>query len=252
MNGRVYDPTLGRFLSADPHIQSPYSTQSYNRYSYVSNNPLKYTDPSGYFLGGLFKSIFKAISKIVKAVSSILPGYNLILKPAVRALAKIPLLDAAVQGAVCFYGGMSICAQYSGLKTYALTGSLKHSLKAAASTYISAKVAKGIGDKYVHQAEFLSNEHVKKVVLHGVTQGVISEIQGGSFKTGFVSAAFTQFAAPKVHGRFGDGLSGTAAAMVVGGTASAIGEGNLLMVLLVPVLYGYSMKSLYQKNWFIL
>ncbi len=49
MNGRVYDPTLGRFLSADPHVQSPYNSQSYNRYSYVLNNPLKYTDPSGYF-----------------------------------------------------------------------------------------------------------------------------------------------------------------------------------------------------------
>ncbi|RXJ68309.1 hypothetical protein CRV08_08645 [Halarcobacter ebronensis] len=29
MNGRVYDPTTGRFLSADPNIQSPYDTQSY-------------------------------------------------------------------------------------------------------------------------------------------------------------------------------------------------------------------------------
>ncbi|CAC9424010.1 hypothetical protein [uncultured Gammaproteobacteria bacterium] len=47
MNGRVYDPQIGRFLSADPYIQAPYNTQSYNRYSYVMNNPLKYTDPSG-------------------------------------------------------------------------------------------------------------------------------------------------------------------------------------------------------------
>ncbi|VVH66721.1 Rhs family protein-like precursor, partial [uncultured Gammaproteobacteria bacterium] len=31
MNGRVYDPQIGRFLSADPYIQN---TQSYNRYSY--------------------------------------------------------------------------------------------------------------------------------------------------------------------------------------------------------------------------
>ncbi|VVM18114.1 hypothetical protein BSPWISOXPB_1307 [uncultured Gammaproteobacteria bacterium] len=43
MNGRVYDPQIGRFLSADPYIQSPYNTQSYNRYSYTINNPLKYT-----------------------------------------------------------------------------------------------------------------------------------------------------------------------------------------------------------------
>ena len=47
MNGRVYDPELGRFMSADPFVQAPYNSQSYNRYSYVFNNPLSFTDPSG-------------------------------------------------------------------------------------------------------------------------------------------------------------------------------------------------------------
>ncbi|MDJ0947274.1 MAG: RHS repeat-associated core domain-containing protein, partial [Kiloniellales bacterium] len=47
MNGRVYDPVLGRFLSADPFVPSPTATQSFNRYSYVGNNPLSYTDPTG-------------------------------------------------------------------------------------------------------------------------------------------------------------------------------------------------------------
>jgi RHS repeat-associated protein len=48
MNGRVYDPVLGRFLSPDPIVQSPYDTQGLNRYAYVRNNPLRYTDPSGF------------------------------------------------------------------------------------------------------------------------------------------------------------------------------------------------------------
>jgi hypothetical protein len=48
MNGRVYDPDLGRFISADPMVQAPGNGQSLNRYSYVWNNPLAYTDPSGY------------------------------------------------------------------------------------------------------------------------------------------------------------------------------------------------------------
>ncbi|PJB54773.1 MAG: hypothetical protein CO098_19885, partial [Bacteroidetes bacterium CG_4_9_14_3_um_filter_41_19] len=48
MNGRIYDPRLGRFMSPDPFVQSPTNTQNYNRYSYCINNPLKYTDPSGY------------------------------------------------------------------------------------------------------------------------------------------------------------------------------------------------------------
>ncbi len=48
MNGRVYDPRIGRFTSADPIVQSPYQTASLNRFSYVFNNPLSFTDPSGF------------------------------------------------------------------------------------------------------------------------------------------------------------------------------------------------------------
>ncbi|MBR3456125.1 MAG: VCBS repeat-containing protein [Bacteroidaceae bacterium] len=47
MNGRLYDPDLGRFLSPDDYVQIPDLSQSFNRYSYCLNNPLKYTDPSG-------------------------------------------------------------------------------------------------------------------------------------------------------------------------------------------------------------
>ena len=56
MNGRLYDPYLQRFLSPDPFVQAPNNSQSYNRYSYCMNNPLMYTDPSGYsWLGDRWK-----------------------------------------------------------------------------------------------------------------------------------------------------------------------------------------------------
>ena len=45
--GQIYDPKFGRFLQADPFVQDPLNTQSLNRYSYVWNNPLNATDPSG-------------------------------------------------------------------------------------------------------------------------------------------------------------------------------------------------------------
>jgi RHS repeat-associated protein len=48
MNGRIYDPLLGRMLSSDVLVQDPGSLQSFNRYSYVANNPLSLTDPSGF------------------------------------------------------------------------------------------------------------------------------------------------------------------------------------------------------------
>lgn len=51
MNGRLYDPMLGRFLSPDNYVQMPDFSQSFNRYSYCVNNPLKFNDPSGELFG---------------------------------------------------------------------------------------------------------------------------------------------------------------------------------------------------------
>jgi RHS repeat-associated protein len=48
MNGRVFDPRIGRFVQPDPIVQAPFFSQSYNRYAYVFNSPLSFTDPSGF------------------------------------------------------------------------------------------------------------------------------------------------------------------------------------------------------------
>ncbi len=48
MNARFYVPGLGRFASADTIVPDPNNPQSFNRYSYVYNNPLKMIDPSGH------------------------------------------------------------------------------------------------------------------------------------------------------------------------------------------------------------
>lgn len=48
MVGRVQDAVTGRWLSADPYIPDVMAPQSYNRYSYVDNNPVTYIDPTGF------------------------------------------------------------------------------------------------------------------------------------------------------------------------------------------------------------
>lgn len=48
MNGRIFDPTLGVFLQADPLIQQQANLQNYQRYGYCLNNPLTCVDPSGH------------------------------------------------------------------------------------------------------------------------------------------------------------------------------------------------------------
>jgi hypothetical protein len=48
MNGRIYDPVIGKMMSADPTVPNPTDAQAYNRYAYVLNNPLSLTDPTGF------------------------------------------------------------------------------------------------------------------------------------------------------------------------------------------------------------
>jgi len=55
MNGRIYDPLIARFLSADPFVQEPDNSQNLNRYSYCLNNPLAITDPSGFDFWSMLK-----------------------------------------------------------------------------------------------------------------------------------------------------------------------------------------------------
>ena len=48
MKGRMYDPKVGRFLTTDPVVSDPLSSQHWNPYSYVGNNPLNFVDPTGF------------------------------------------------------------------------------------------------------------------------------------------------------------------------------------------------------------
>jgi len=64
MNERAYDYKLRRFLSVDPFIQSPGNSQSMNPYSYIMNNPLAGTDPSGYVSQTDVKD--KVTTKVIK------------------------------------------------------------------------------------------------------------------------------------------------------------------------------------------
>jgi len=48
MNARYYMPQIGRFISPDTIVPEPSNPQSFNRYAYVLNSPMNYTDPTGH------------------------------------------------------------------------------------------------------------------------------------------------------------------------------------------------------------
>jgi hypothetical protein len=81
MGARWYDPSLNRFLSPDSIIPQPGNPQSLNRYSYVYNNPLGYTDPSGHaptpnWLTNLQKKISMLANEILRRPAGGTPGSN--------------------------------------------------------------------------------------------------------------------------------------------------------------------------------
>ena len=66
MNGRVYDALVGRMISPDPTVPDPMNAQAWNRYSYVGNDPLAFTDPSGFsWLSSFFHSVGNFFSSLL-------------------------------------------------------------------------------------------------------------------------------------------------------------------------------------------
>ncbi|MBI3852883.1 MAG: hypothetical protein HY298_21725 [Verrucomicrobia bacterium] len=75
-NARYYDPELGRFIQPDSMVPGAANPQNLNRYSYVNNNPLNLTDPSGHgaFFSGLLRAWGNAFSSPQSIVTGVLSG----------------------------------------------------------------------------------------------------------------------------------------------------------------------------------
>lgn len=79
MNARLYDPVLHRFLQPDNYVQDLFNTQNFNRYGYVLNNPLLYTDPTGEYIlvDDIVAAVFGGIINLtVNAIQGNLGGHG--------------------------------------------------------------------------------------------------------------------------------------------------------------------------------
>jgi RHS repeat-associated protein len=266
MGGRVYDAVIGRFLTADPIVQHEAGSQSYNRYSYVQNNPLSLTDPTGYsiagdILGYLVVGVF-GIEGVRESTMDWLranpEAAQVIVAVAAVVVTVVTLgvgtgfLYAGV-GATQFFFASVVAGAAGGFTSGALstaiaggTGSqiLSAGLKGAAVGAISAAITFGIGHgmpldggKFGSFGQALGFEAggvgdtIATGLAHGVAQGAIGEATGGDFVSGFVSG-FAGHLSGTLTGGLEDvkGIGGiairTMIAATIGGTAAELTGGS--------------------------
>ena len=190
MGGRVYDPEIGRFLSPDPFVQYPGSAQGMNRYAYVGNNPLSFTDPSGYF-----RKTLKKIGKAVGFAMNFVPGMQF----------SNVLLHGFVSGFLV--GG----------------GRLKSGLMGMASAGLASRIG-GIDG-----LNNLTRSALHGLAQGAVTRaggGRFGDGALGAFAGSALSFIPERVAGPYGAGGEGAKIARMVAAATVGGTASAIGGGK--------------------------
>ena len=228
MNGRIYDPTLGRFLQADPHVQAPSNMQNYNRYSYVLNNPMSMTDPSGYFFDKLFKGFNKMLGDFAPIVSIAIGFY---MGPWAAGYFNSAIVGGAVTGFVA--GGIatgSLKGAWNGALSGAMFGAISSWADGMSAGNFKSMVVDGkweLLDKIQNYGgNFLTTGQIAKVIAaHALTGGVLADLQGGKFGHGFFSAGFTK----ATMGSFVSGktsFSNAVKSAVIGGTASVISGGK--------------------------
>jgi len=208
MNGRVYDPFLGRFLSADVVIQSLGVSESINPYSYAWNAPLRYIDPSGHSLLG----IVGALVGIAVAVFA---------PEAVTFLAGSAETFSATE--LAFIGGFA--GGFIG--TYITTGSLSASLTAGMIGGVTGGLFAELG-----QAADLENwTSFERVLGHAAVGCFSGAVSSGNCGNGALSAALSEAALdlhivqPQSVGVWGS-FKGAAEMGLIGGSVSALSGNN--------------------------
>ena len=105
MKGRMYDAKLGRFLSTDPYIQALGNTQSLNRYSYVLNNPLSLTDPTGYYSWDDFK---EDVAGGYNGVKDFVQNNNEVVGGVVAVVGAVIMIWEPTTGGIIMIAGLNL------------------------------------------------------------------------------------------------------------------------------------------------
>ncbi len=270
MNGRLYDPSLGRMCGADPYVQTPENLQNYNRYSYVLNNPLSQIDPSGHIIIGLILALGAAIIGAIGAVISAVVAFVaylavlaaqfvvMVVGAAAKAFGAMggALMAAAKAGIAKVAAGVTlkkiglgalISATYNGVQTAINGGSFSDILKAAAIGAVTGAVGAVTGGFLHGFGEAIGgalgkagmNKLAAKVAgkiihagAHGLAGGGMTAAQGGSFQDGFIGSAIGAGVSAVTGSIPGlDALEGDGSMKIVARTAVASISGGVASAL---------------------
>ncbi|MBN2612907.1 MAG: hypothetical protein JXB00_15230 [Bacteroidales bacterium] len=209
MNGRFYDPVLGMFISPDPYVQDPSSSQNFNRYAYCLNNPLIYTDPDGEFFIPML--IGAAVSVITNGINNVVHHQSFF-----KGVGKAALIGG-IGGAFSFGIGQAAMGM-SGFGKVAFQ-TLAHShLGGMMSGFNGGSYSSGflsgafgslaaIGTGTLLQNSSNFNQAIGMIGGGAVSGGIGSVIAGGNFWDGFRNGAISSGLNHGIHsGSFGEGL----------------------------------------------
>lgn len=226
MNGRMYDPVAGMFLSPDPFVQAPDNPQGFYRYSYCMNNPLSLTDPSGYsWFSKNWKSLTAAVVGI--GVTVLTAGTGASFGVAVAAGAAggaasaltVSLLNGSNFGQIAkntmvggFWGAVSGCLNNISADEDLVASLFKH-------TFTEGGLDALQGGNAVHGfmmgltssagGYFIDNNlgslgKAGEITANSMLSGLVDEIGGGKFANGAITGAFSLILNDWAHHHFSD------------------------------------------------
>jgi hypothetical protein len=183
-------------LQGDPLVQAPLNLQSYNRYSYVLNNPLSFTDPTGFSAWNKYRdSIIKPVVAAVAAYFTAGAASSMFLEwaaasaesSAIAAGAGGDIFTAATMssapvGATGVTYGTAASAIGGSAGGFAAGGIMGGNINSALSGAVAGGLAGGIS------GYFGPTYPLQRVAANAAAGGVSAAISGGKFEDGFSSA----------------------------------------------------------------
>jgi hypothetical protein len=215
-------------------VGDPLNGQSWNRYSYVWNNPLAYTDPTGYCAANCIGTLNPpAPSQNWFARHSL---FGDVLRIAIAAVCVANPACAVSFGPVFAFAGSAAVAGLNG-------GNFVDAMHAGTLAFMQAMLMNGVGNLTQHTPAFGTVPHFENVIGHALVGCLMASTGGGTCGSGAAAGAVPAFAGPLINGE-----SFSVRALVLnttlGGLAAVAGGGKFANGA-VTGAFGYLFNQVY-------